>query len=376
MTDRIFQFLLEQRPDTPCLVVDLDMVEENFRRLCSALPLARIYYAVKANPAPDVLRRLHRLGACFDAASIYEIDQCCEIGVSPDEISFGHTIKKEAHIALAYERGIRLFAYDSEAELEKLARAAPGARVYCRFYMTGEGADWPLSEKFGCDPDLVPYLLERAGDLGLVPCGVSFHVGSQQRDLQQWDIAIGKSAALFEAVSARGLDLDLINLGGGFPAAYRATGPEVEGHCEAIMAAMTKHFGNRLPQMIAEPGRYVAGDAGIIQTEVILIADKSRSGDRRWVYLDIGRFGGLPETMGEAIQYRIRTPYGGAAKGPVVLAGPTCDEVDVLYDKADYELPLELKVGDRIEFLSAGAYTASYASVGFNGFPPLREYYI
>ncbi|MBT5456476.1 MAG: type III PLP-dependent enzyme, partial [Rhodospirillaceae bacterium] len=189
-------------------------------------------------------------------------------------------------------------------------------------------------------------------------------------------IAIGKTAAVFGAAAKRGLKLDMINVGGGFPASYRSSSPEVETHSVAIIDAMTRHFGNQAPQMIAEPGRYIAGDAGVIQSEVILIANKSRSGDRRWVYLDIGRFGGLPETLDEAIQYRIRTPYGSDAKGPVVIAGPTCDEVDVLYDRADYELPLDLKVGDRIEILSTGAYTASYCSVGFNGFPPLREYFI
>ena len=376
MTERIFQFLADQRPDTPCLVIDLDVVESNFHRLKTALPLAKIYYALKANPAPEILDRLHRLGACFDAASIYEIEQCLDLGIAPERVSFGNTIKKESHIALAFERGIRLFAFDSEAELEKLGRVAPGARVYCRFYMTGEGADWPLSEKFGCDSDMAPYLLERAGDLGLTPCGASIHVGSQQRDLRQWDVAIGKSAEVFEAAASRGLELDMINVGGGFPAAYRSSGPEVEGHCMAITEAMTKYFGNDLPRMIAEPGRYIAGDAGIIQTEVILIANKSRSGDRRWIYLDIGRFGGLPETLDEAIQYRIRTPYNGGATGPVIIAGPTCDEVDVLYDRSGYELPLDLKTGDRIEILSTGAYTASYSSVGFNGFPPLREYFI
>lgn len=376
MTDRIFQFLTDQKPETPCLVVDLDVAENNFRRLQSALPQAKIYYALKANPAPEILRRLNCLGAFFDAASIYEIDQCIALGIPQARISFGNTIKKEAHISLAYERGIRLFAFDSEAELDKLGRAAPGASVYCRFYMTGEGADWPLSEKFGCDSGMVAYLLQRAGDLGLTPCGASFHVGSQQRDLRQWDVAIGKSADVFEQAAKRGLMLDILNVGGGFPAEYRLKGPEVEEHCMAISEAMRKHFGSDAPKMIAEPGRYIAGDAGVIQSEIILIANKSRSGDRRWVYLDIGRFGGLPETMDEAIQYRIRTPYAGGAMGPVVIAGPTCDEVDMLYDRSGYELPLDLKAGDRVEILSTGAYTASYSSVGFNGFPPLREYYI
>ena len=316
------------------------------------------------------------MGARFDAASIFEIEQCLDIGIAPDDISFGNTIKKEAHMAQAFRRGIRLFAFDSEAELEKLARAAPAAKVYCRFFMTGEGADWPLSEKFGCDADLVPYLLRRAGELGLVPYGVSFHVGSQQRSLDQWDIALEKSAAIFKTVAAAGIDLKMVNIGGGFPSKYRSATPSVDSHSAAIVDGMTRHFGHALPEIIAEPGRYIPGDAGVIQSEIVLIATKSRMGGRRWLYLDIGRFGGLPEVMDEAIQYRIRTPYEGSDSGPVIIAGPTCDEADVLYQNADYQLPLALKTGDKIEILSTGAYTASYSAVGFNGFPPLREIYI
>ena len=150
----------------------------------------------------------------------------------------------------------------------------------------------------------------------------------------------------------------------------------MEKYGEAIRASVVKHFGNRPPRIIAEPGRSIAGDAGILQTEIVLVAEKSREPDRRWVFLDVGKFGGLPETFEEAIQYRITTPHDGGPTGPVVLAGPTCDEVDVLYDAAGYSLPLALTDGDKIEILSTGAYTATYASVGFNGFPPLSEYYI
>ncbi len=376
MTERISRFFAEQRPETPCLVVDLDRVEENFRRLRRTLPLARIYYAVKANPAREVLSRLHRLDACFDAASIYEIERCLEIGASPEHISFGNTIKKEADIARAYALGVRLFAFDSAAELDKLARAAPVAKVYCRFLMTGAGADWPLSEKFGCKPAMVAALLRRARDKGLEAHGVSFHVGSQQRDLGQWDIAVETSASIFQELAAEGIELGMVNIGGGFPARYRVEAPTIDSYGRAIMAAMTRHFGNRLPMIIAEPGRYIPGDAGVIQSEVVLVARKSDDSVRRWVYLDIGKFGGLAEVMDEAIRYRLRTPHDGKPCGPVVIAGPTCDEVDVLYDKAGYELPLDLEIGDRVEILSAGAYTASYCTVGFNGFPPLREYYI
>jgi len=376
MTERIFRFLTEERPETPCLVVDLELVEDNFRALQRSLPLADIFYAVKANPARAILDRLNGLGSWFDAASIYEIDLCLELGVEPARISFGNTIKKETHIAAAFEKGVRLFTIDSEAELFKVSRAAPGSKVFCRFLTSGEGADWPLSRKFGCDTAMAEKLLLRAPELGVVPYGVSFHVGSQQRDPGQWDLAVETAAGLFERLALKGINLESVNIGGGFPAKYRAEAPSAEIHSAAIMTAMTKHFGNRLPRLVAEPGRYIPGDAGVIQAEVVLISHKTAESERRWVYLDIGKFGGLPEVMDEAIQYRIRTPYNGSPSGPVVIAGPTCDEVDVIYDDAKYELPLELEVGDRIEILSTGAYTSSYCSVGFNGFPPLREYYI
>lgn len=376
MGDKTSRFLAERRPQTPCLVVDLDIIADNYRRFCRALPLAEIHYAVKANPAPQVLSLLTREGARFDAASGYEIDRCLAAGAAPSRISFGSTIKKQRDIANAYRRGIRLFAFDSACELEKLAAAAPGARVFCRILMAGTGADWPSSRKFGCGIEMARDLLIMARDLGLDPYGVSFHVGSQQRNPGQWDIAIGKTALLFTALNEAGVELRAINLGGGFPARYRAQAPPMDAYAEAITRAMTRHFGNSLPRMILEPGRGIAGDAGVIQTEVVLISRKSYDEERRWVYLDIGRFGGLPEVMNECIQYRIRTPRDGGPVGPVILAGPTCDEVDILYDGADYRLPLDLEVGDRIEILSAGAYTSTYSSVGFNGFPPLEEYYI
>jgi ornithine decarboxylase len=376
MTPKIARFLAERNPPTPCLVVDLDVVAHNYKRLKRALPLAEIYYAVKANPAPEILRLLDQLGSKFDTASIYEIEDALALGISPAKLSFGNTIKKESDIARAFRHGVRLYAFDSQAELEKLARAAPGARVFCRIYMTGEGADWPLSRKFGCSVEMARDLMIAARDAGLDPHGVSFHVGSQQRDLTQWDIALGKTKMLFTALSEAGIQLKLINLGGGFPARYRTRIPGPDQYGQAIMAAVTKHFGNALPQMIVEPGRGIAGDAGVLQSEVVLISSKGEEDGRRWVYLDVGKFGGLPETIGEAIQYRIKTPHDGGAMGPVVIAGPTCDEVDMLYEKAGYKLPLDLKVGDKVQILSTGAYTTTYSSIGFNGFPPLKTYII
>lgn len=377
MTEKISRFLAEVRPETPCLVVDLDVVAENYRLLRHFLPLAQVFYAVKANPAPEIVRLLQGLGSSFDTASLSEIDLCLACGADPERISYGSTIKKERDIAAAFARGVRLFAFDSEAELRKLAAAAPGAKVFCRILMTCEGADWPLSRKFGCEFDMARDLLILARDLGLDPHGISFHVGSQQTDLGQWDVAVGKTAMLFTALNEAGIELKMVNLGGGFPARYRSDVAGIDRYADAVMHAITRHFGNTLPGMIIEPGRSLVGDAGTLQTEVVLISRKSYDDDVRWVYLDVGKFGGLAETMDEAIKYRIRTPRDGKGPtAPVVLAGPTCDSADILYEKHKYEMPLDLAIGDRIEILATGAYTTTYASVGFNGFAPLKEYYI
>jgi len=376
MTERIARFLAENRPETPCLVVDLDVIAEAYDVLRWYLPLARIYYAVKANPAPQIVAMLDRKGASFDVASRGEIELCLANGIAADRLSFGNTIKKEKDIAFAYQSGLRLFAFDSAFELDKLARAAPGAQVFCRILVACEGAEWPLSRKFGCAPEMAVELLRRARELGLDPYGVSFHVGSQQTDLAQWDGAVGRAAEMFSLLAAADIELRMVNVGGGFPAHYRSDVPAIDGYARAVMAAITRHFGNHLPEIIVEPGRSLVGDAGVIQSEVVLIAEKGSADARRWVYLDVGKFNGLAETMDESIKYRITTPGRAGVSGPVVLAGPTCDSADILYEHTEYRLPLGLEVGDKVEILSTGAYTASYASVGFNGFSPIQTYCI
>jgi len=376
MTPKIARFLAQHSPATPCLVLDVDRVEDNFRALQRSLPLARIYYAVKANPAPQILQRLVGLSSFFDAASIEEIGFCLDAGAMPEAISFGNTIKKVSAIKDAYRRGVRMFAFDSHEELQKLAEHAPGARVYCRILVENEGADWPLSRKFGTTIDSARDLMLQAGDMGLDPYGLSFHVGSQQTTTSAYEVAIGKVAMLFTDLTEAGVNLRMINMGGGFPTRYRDEVPEIDQFGHAIMTAMTAHFGNNLPEMVVEPGRFIVGDAGLISAEVVLVSQRDRNSPTRWVYLDIGRFGGLAETEGEAIKYRIVTAHDGSPTGPVAIAGPTCDGADILYEKSHYRLPLALKSGDKVELLSTGAYVTTYASTRFNGFAPLAEHYI
>lgn len=375
MTLRVHRFLDNTRPATPVLVVDLDRVRANYQALSASFPTARIHYAVKANPSPEVLRALVPLGCHFDVASIREVRAALAAGACAGALSFGNPIKRPADIAEAWARGVRTFAVDSDAEVTKVARYAPGASVVCRLRVENAGAEWPLSAKFGCDPDEADAVLLHALRCGLDPLGLSFHVGSQQTDPGQWEPAIAASRAVFARMQAHGAPLRLLNLGGGFPAAYRRPIPGLPAYATAIAASLRRHYGSDLPDLILEPGRGLVGDAGVIETEVLLVATRGAQERRRWIYLDVGKFGGLAETIGEAIQYPILSCRPGPV-GPAVLAGPTCDSLDVLYESACYELPSDLDVGDRLRIGSTGAYTQSYASVGFNGFEPLRTLFV
>jgi ornithine decarboxylase len=375
-TQRVLDFLATRRPSGPCLVVDLDVVADNFNAFEKALPESKIYYAVKANPAPEILRLLAGLGSSFDTASVAEIEMALDAGATPDRISFGNTIKKERDVARAHELGIDLYAVDSVEEVEKVARAAPGARVFCRVLTDGEGAEWPLSRKFGCVPAMAVDVLRHANRLGLAAYGVSFHVGSQQTDLGAWDKALGDAKAVFARLAEEGILLKMVNMGGGFPTRYLKDVPNAQAYGQAIFQSLSKHFGNRLPETIIEPGRGMVGNAGTIKSEVVLISKKADNDNVRWVFLDIGKFGGLAETMDEAIRYPIVTERDGDEKAPCVLAGPTCDSADVMYEKTPYPLPLTLTIGDEVLIEGTGAYTTTYASVAFNGFEPLRSYVI
>jgi ornithine decarboxylase len=248
--------------------------------------------------------------------------------------------------------------------------------VICRIHCDGSGSEWPLSRKFGCEPDYASDILELARKRGLVPYGLSFHVGSQQHNIEAWDRALASTSAVFRACAERGIALSMVNLGGGFPARYVRKTPKLETYGKAIFRSLRKHFGNALPETIVEPGRGLVGNAGIIEAEVVLIAKRAPENEVRWVYLDIGKFHGLAETIDESIRYPIRTPRDRDETAPCIIAGPTCDSVDVLYEKTPYPLPVSLAIGDKVLIEATGAYTATYSSVGFNGYPPLRQYVI
>ncbi|ABD53718.1 type III PLP-dependent enzyme [Jannaschia sp. CCS1] len=356
--------------DRPTLILDVDRVAQHYDALSAGLGQAHIHYAVKANPAPEILARLVTMGSGFDAASKVEIQMCLDAGAAPSHISFGNTVKKPSDIAYAHSVGVDVFAADASEELDKIATHAPGAQVYIRLLVEASGADWPLTRKFGTTKANALDLMAHARALGLRPVGLSFHVGSQTRDPAMWGPVLDGIADVWTTAKTLGFPLDLLNIGGGFPAFYGDDIPHPTAYAANVMAQVHTRFGD-VPRIMAEPGRGLVAEAGMIAAEVLLVARKSPDDLHRWVYLDIGKFSGLAETIDEAIRYQFATDRDHEAMGPCILAGPSCDSADVLYEKRPIALPLGLKSGDRIWIRNCGAYTTTYASIGFNGFPPL-----
>jgi len=387
----IFEFLTKEEleqiqafskdKEAPFWIINLSKIGKKYDELKGNLPFAKVYYAVKANPANEIIDLLHKRGSNFDVASVYEIDQLLALGVSPERMSYGNPIKKDKEIRYAYEKGIRLFATDSIEDLKALAREAPGSKIIFRILLDGSStADWPLSKKFGAHQGMIYDLVLASRDLGLDPYGLCFHVGSQQRDLGQWDSALGQCAYLFHELNKAGIKLRAIDIGGGLPAKYIYPTPEISAYCETIKFYLKQEFPEEVPEIIIEPGRSLVADSGVMVAEVVNVAQKSAQGGIPWVFLDVGKFRGLIETLDEAIKYpifverhatKIMEDY-----QEFILAGPSCDSMDVMYENHKYNFPPDIKRGDRVYILTTGAYTYSYTSVCFNGFPPPPVYFI
>ncbi len=361
--------------DRPTMVFDLAMLRAKYGALADGLGDATIHYAVKANPAPQVIAAVAALGGRFDCASRGEIDLCLSLGIGPDRIAFGNTIKRAADIAHAHAKGVEQFAVDAEEELHKIAEHAPGARVIVRMLVEASEADWPLSRKFGCSRREALRLMDLGRFLGLDVAGISFHAGSQMREPAMWASALDTAHALWTAAADAGHALRILNIGGGFPAFYGQPLPATEDYAAQVMRMVRHRFGTEV-HVMAEPGRGLVAEAGVIVAEVVLVARKDQDDLVRWVFLDVGKFSGLAETMDEAIRYQFETRHDADECGPCILAGPSCDSADVLYEKRPVQLPLALESGDKIRILCTGAYTTSYSSVGFNGFPPLDAVFL
>lgn len=358
---KTLRYLDKEKIETPFLLIDSDKVREKTSLIGRHIRNARVFYAVKANPDIEILRFLDTLGMGFEIASEGELEMLSSIGVAPSRIISSNPVKSLKFLKMAAACGVNRFSFDSAEEVKKLADMIPGCNVYVRLSVPNEGSEWPLSKKFGVELDEALALLLYARDMGLNPSGITFHVGSQCTNIYNWNIALDKAKNLWDLASNKGLKLHLLNLGGGYPIRYTKNVISIE----AIEKNVDQLIRERFPEdteIHIEPGRAVVGDAGVLVTTVI---GKAPRGDEDWLYIDVGVFNGLMESVG-GIRYsyiaETRTEAGNRKEWTV--AGPSCDSFDVI-DK-NVSLP-DPPVGTLILILSSGAYTISYASE-FNGF--------
>jgi ornithine decarboxylase len=339
-------------------LIDKEVVKEKVSTIGRNIRNSRVFYAVKANPDTEVLRFLNSLDTGFEIASEGELQILASLGVGPERIITSNPIKTLKFLEKAVPYGIRYFAYDSAAEVDKLARYAPGCNVYVRLSVPNEGSEWPLSKKFGVELDEAAELLLYAKKKSLHPVGVTFHVGSQCNNVYNWNSAIEKAREMWEIAEQNGIRLIMLNIGGGYPIHYTKNVVDIETIEKKVDRAISKKFAKDI-EIFIEPGRAVVGDAGVFVATVI---GKAKRGDENWLYIDVGVFNGLMESIG-GIKYIYVV---GSRNEPErwTIAGPSCDSFDVI--DRDVVLP-EPEVGNRILILSSGAYTISYASE-FNGF--------
>ena len=348
-----------QKYTRPFLILDTAIVRNKIRRFRAAMPRVRPHYAVKANPDRRVLKVLLQEGAGFEIASTAELDLLLALGVPAAEIFYSNPMKSRDAIAYAAAKGVEWYVVDSVEELRRVHEIRSDARQYVRIATPNIGADWPLSGKFGCAVADAREIIAVAAKLGADLAGVTFHVGSQCRNPENWRVALEKSKALFDAMAKAGLKPRLLNIGGGFPVRHVKPIPSIEV-IGAVVNEGLKAFAEDV-QVIAEPGRYLVSDAGYFVCRVLGTA--TRAG-KRWMHWDAGLFGGIIESS-EGLRYRVRTERSGPDVAWTV-GGPTCDSVDVVM--RDEPLPSDLQEGDFIYIQNAGAYTTAYASQ-FNGFP-------
>jgi ornithine decarboxylase len=355
---------------TPFFLFDLEKVRYRYSRMSEAFPGAAIYYAVKANNHGEVLKTLVSAGSKFDIGSKHEAELILDLGVDPKDMIFSAPIKLHSHIRDTFEMGLDHFVFDSEDELGKLALLAPGSKVMVRLAVDNKGSFFPLSTKFGAPPEQAASLLRAAGELGLVPNGIAFHVGSQCSCQQTWRRAMESAAEVNEALARDGVNCPALDIGGGFPIKYSDDVPSIEEIAHEIYDVFESRFPSDT-KLIIEPGRYLVGESAVLASTVI---GRARRADKNWLFLDASAFHGLLEAQqfNGRFPYPVKTLINGQEKKKYVLSGPTCDPDDTIL--AEVWLP-EVKVGDKLYILNTGAYSFVYAT-NFHGFAPPDIHFI
>lgn len=354
---------MSQIPETPYLLLDISRIGQSYESFRQAMPTIDIHYAMKCNPDVRILKYVAGLGGSFEIASSAELDQLISVGVDPSSVIYSNPVKPPAHLARAHEAGVWRFAFDSPAEVDKLAAIAPGSAVYVRLAVNRQDSTVPSEGKYGIASDEAIRLMSYAASKGLRPYGIAFHVGSQMEEYTPWVSAIRECGSILKRLSADGIRLEMVDIGGGFPAYYSRPVPSIETYGKAINEAVATYLPSEV-RVIAEPGRYLAAEAGVMVATIIGVAERH---GKVWLHLDVGAFNGLMESLEtqNELHFPLRDSRELAEKQLYNITGPTCDSQDtMLYGVM---LSKNLTIGDQVYIETAGAYTTSYAST-FNGF--------
>jgi ornithine decarboxylase len=353
---------LVARYGSPLLVIDVERVRRQYRRLAAALPMVDLHYALKPLPHFAVIDALLAEGAWFDLASSGEVALVSRRGVPAERCIHTHPIKRDADIRTALQYGVETFVIDNADELRKFVKFRNRASLLIRVSFRSPDAVCDLSRKFGCDPDAVPALLALAAELRVNVEGLSFHVGSQAAGAHMHVEAIRVCGDLIRGAAEAGWTLRTLDIGGGFPVDYLTRALPIEEFCRPIRAALGELTADVPVRIIAEPGRYIAAPSAVAVASVM---GRAQRGGKWWYYLDDGLYGSHSGRLYDHAAYPMQALVDPGDVYPSVLAGPTCDSIDVIDE--NLELPL-LEVGDLVLGRSMGAYTWASASE-FNFFP-------
>lgn len=360
---------ISKRYPTPSLLFSLSRIKKNYREIKDSIKDVEVFYAVKANDHPKILQTLIQEESSFEISSLNELKSLLKFKVPPSKIACLNPIKSPELLVEMNKNEIEVMAFDSFEEVDKIAKYAPRSKVVLRISVNNEGSDWPLTRKFGVDAaEAVPFM-KYAERHKVQPIGITFHVGSQCLNKNNWSSALYVCDDIWKQAKIAGLELSCLSLGGGIPIKHTKKIPSISEIGKIVNKILSNNFNNEKTKLkvTIEPGRGLVGDAAVMVASVV---GKAQRGIEEWIYIDVGVFNGLMETI-QNFTYELKTEKNRKRK-TITLAGPSCDSVDIMYENV--ELP-SVKVGDKVFILNTGAYTSVYAS-DFNGFDPPKTYFI
>lgn len=350
---------LAEKYGSPLLVLSLKQIEANYMCLKTYMPRARVFYAIKANPHPEILKTMIKLGSSFDVASDGEIRTLHDMGVEGERLIYANPVKTTGGLQACRECGVSKMTFDSASEIEKIRAICPDATVLLRLRIDNSSAHVDLNKKFGAAREHALDLMLKAKEAGLDMAGIAFHVGSQTVSADPYLHGLDIARELFEEAAAAGLKLRILDIGGGFPIPE----PKVRFNLPEMLKQINARLDEDFPgiDVWAEPGRYICGTAVNLITSVIGVNER---GGQPWYFLDEGLYGTFSGVIFDQWDFKLISFKEGEERVAATFAGPSCDSLDIMF-RGKMSVPLE--VGDLLLVPSCGAYTSASATT-FNGF--------